>query len=161
MDEVKNAGVSFFFNFYLDVQQLTNQFAVYESGIVVFENKYSDIYGKDFLGVEQGDKDKILQLASNMRFYLTRCILAYRVVKKDFKQTISKENEDLIKKIKADLIPRCNDVEALLIELTQFVSQGALQDLFTKNEDIIKSLFNTDGSQQPAAEQATQPDKAQ
>lgn len=146
-DDTKKTAISYVYNFYMDAQNLTNQYATYLSAVLNFKGKYADLESPEAIaGLDDSDKEILLTYANNIRFYITRSLIGYKTLLKHLNRDTDPQARTVIaaaKKAERQLVPECDAIEEYVVALNAFISEEGIQEVFTRNEELISQMFTS------------------
>lgn len=122
-----------------DIENLTNMYAGYLNIMVRIKDKY----GAEFKGLDESDKDALLQATEGMRSYMVRCWAnAEKLQSKipPLKEKIT-EIRKLYKVSKETSIIPTDTAEKFIVVLGSAFTEGVLADLLVRSRDIYNEVL--------------------
>lgn len=136
-------GVAYVFNFYNDLENLTNHFAAYVNIRTKLKAKYPDLRNEEKkVKLSEEDRQTLHEVADNFRSWATRCYVKTQSLSKKIKkldaEKIKKQYDRVIESPVTDL-KTANDY---VVELNKAFVEGGLQDLLVRNKDLVEDLLD-------------------
>lgn len=154
-NEQRRIGASYIFNFYNDVQTLTDYYASYRNVLSAMRKKYPSLETEDksddqLKDLSDIDGQNILNAAYNVTFLLHKTYIGYKTLLPIIKieNEAIKKNYDLIKNA---VLPNCDAVEEYVVALNQIIIDKIVQNILQTNQEIINQIY---GQAPPPNEQA-------
>lgn len=139
ISEERTTAASYILTFYQDVIYLTHNYSLYLNELTKLGMKYntSDVLSK----MEEVEKQIIIQLAQNVRYYIHKCYIQYNAVLKAAKFKEDRSIEEIYKKLRDVLIINRHDLEKYVIAINQVLVNNVMKSLLESSQDIVENIY--------------------
>ena len=144
-DEKKTMGVSYLYDFYIFVNDLTTLYAQYVNFILQLEKKHGGD-NESIDNLEEADRNLLLSLVQQIRYACINSYVKYVPLTKVLKEL--KEANPLIEKqyliIEKTLIFKREDIREYVILLNGVIVEDIIKKLLQDNEALINELYKNE-----------------
>jgi hypothetical protein len=135
---------SYLFNFYEEIENLTNLYSNYLNILVTYggqtqTNKTDELFEK-YSKLNQGEKDVIRNVIDQLRFYITNTKIRYSTLKQKLALQDIKEIDEVYKKLVDSYVYPPALLEQYVQSFNSVLVESIIESLLEDNEDWINKV---------------------
>jgi len=131
--EKKAVGISYLYSFYMEVQNLINNYAQYLNLMIEIESKYPS--AQELQKADEEHKNIVNQWLQNVRIYISTTYIKYKTLSSVLKLKDNPELDKKHKEILSKFVIDRNILEQYVIEMNKILITDIIQDLLENNTE--------------------------
>lgn len=141
-------GISYVFNFYNDLENLTNHFAAFVNMRTRIKAKYPKLLtdqGKESttkITLAEEDRQALNEITDSFRSWATRCYIKTQSLSNKIKGLDPEKVKEQYNKLIESPIPDFTTANEYVTQLNIAFVEGGLQDLLVRNKDLVEDILD-------------------
>ncbi len=141
IDEKKIAGASYIFNFYKEVEILTDYYAQYINFLLQLKEQTKNT---DLSKLGDAEKQTLIEGVQGVRLAAHKIYVQYTSIAGVLKLELSEKIKESYAEIKKHYIIKEDDLEKYVIEINKFLLNQIIQELLEDSQSLIEEVYKDD-----------------
>jgi hypothetical protein len=143
--EKKVTSASYFYSFYLELQQLNHNEAQYQNLMGEIRTKYKT---DDITKIDEGEANIVMQQAQVLRYHSRKCWIMFKAISAALKWD-TKAIQSTYYRIRDNYIISVDDIEEFIVHLNACLIDSTIQELLDKSGNLMEAIYAEKPSNNP------------